>query len=111
VEQVADCCILAAVGQQMASRKGVSATMFSALAKANINVRCAQIIWGLGFRASPPPCSTHCQGQHQRQVGPTRAVSLDDFVVLQRLLCLHLSVGARDFMSAAMRVLAQRACI
>ena len=40
VEQVADCCILAAVGQQMASRKGVSATMFSALAKANINVRC-----------------------------------------------------------------------
>ena len=38
--KVHDCCILAAVGQQMASRKGVSATMFSALAKANINIRC-----------------------------------------------------------------------
>ena len=41
VEQIDGCCILAAVGQQMASRKGVSATMFSALAKANINIRCA----------------------------------------------------------------------
>lgn len=39
VEQIEDCCVLAAVGHQMASRKGVAATMFSALAKANINIR------------------------------------------------------------------------
>ncbi|KAK9806380.1 hypothetical protein WJX72_012231 [[Myrmecia] bisecta] len=39
VEKIDDCCIMAAVGQQMASRKGVAATMFSALAKANINIR------------------------------------------------------------------------
>ena len=41
VEQIDHCCVLAAVGHQMASRKGVAATMFSALAKANINIRCA----------------------------------------------------------------------
>ena len=39
VEAIQNLCILAAVGQQMASRKGVCATMFSALAKANINIR------------------------------------------------------------------------
>ncbi|CAK0785763.1 hypothetical protein CVIRNUC_008974 [Coccomyxa viridis] len=39
VEKINDCCVLAAVGHQMASRKGVAATMFSALAKANINIR------------------------------------------------------------------------
>ena len=39
VEKIDDCCVLAAVGRQMASRKGVAATMFSALAKANINIR------------------------------------------------------------------------
>ncbi|DBA71735.1 TPA: Bifunctional aspartokinase/homoserine dehydrogenase 1, chloroplastic [Trebouxia sp. C0005] len=39
IEAIDNCCILAAVGQQMASRKGVSATMFSALAKSNINIR------------------------------------------------------------------------
>ena len=39
VEKIDDCCVLAAVGHQMASRKGVAATMFSALAKANINIR------------------------------------------------------------------------
>lgn len=39
VEAIEECCILAAVGQQMASRRGVAATMFAALAKANINVR------------------------------------------------------------------------
>ncbi|KAF3639392.1 Bifunctional aspartokinase/homoserine dehydrogenase 1, chloroplastic [Capsicum annuum] len=33
------CSILAAVGQRMASTSGVSATFFSALAKANINIR------------------------------------------------------------------------
>ena len=39
IEAIDNCCVLAAVGQQMASRKGVSATMFSALAKSNINIR------------------------------------------------------------------------
>lgn len=39
VEKIDNCCVLAAVGHQMASRKGVAATMFSALAKANINIR------------------------------------------------------------------------
>ena len=40
MEKIDNCCVLAAVGHQMASRKGVAATMFSALAKANINIRC-----------------------------------------------------------------------
>ncbi|KAJ4962534.1 hypothetical protein NE237_022473 [Protea cynaroides] len=39
VEVIPSCSILAAVGQKMASTPGVSATVFSALAKANINVR------------------------------------------------------------------------
>ncbi|KAL2622517.1 hypothetical protein R1flu_002722 [Riccia fluitans] len=39
VEVVRNCAILAAVGQKMASTPGVSATLFNALAKANINVR------------------------------------------------------------------------
>lgn len=39
VEVVKNCCLLAAVGQRMASTPGVSATLFTALAKANINVR------------------------------------------------------------------------
>lgn len=39
VDVVNNCCILAAVGQRMASTPGVSATLFTALAKANINVR------------------------------------------------------------------------
>ncbi|CAK9201942.1 unnamed protein product [Sphagnum troendelagicum] len=39
VEIVHNCSILAAVGQQMASTPGVSASLFTALAKANINVR------------------------------------------------------------------------
>lgn len=39
VEAIEECCVLAAVGQKMASRRGVAATMFAALAKANINVR------------------------------------------------------------------------
>ncbi|KAJ7525674.1 hypothetical protein O6H91_17G061300 [Diphasiastrum complanatum] len=39
IEVVHDCCVLAAVGQRMASTPGVSATLFGALAKANINVR------------------------------------------------------------------------
>ncbi|KAF3337652.1 bifunctional aspartokinase/homoserine dehydrogenase 1 [Carex littledalei] len=39
VEVINNCCILAAVGQRMASTPGVSATLFDALAKANINVR------------------------------------------------------------------------
>ena len=39
VEAMQECCVLAAVGQKMASRRGVAATMFAALAKANINIR------------------------------------------------------------------------
>ena len=39
VDVIPDCCVLAAVGQAMNSRKGVAATMFSALAKASINIR------------------------------------------------------------------------
>jgi hypothetical protein len=45
IEAIDNCCILAAVGQQMASRKGVSATMFSALAKSNINIRYGSTAW------------------------------------------------------------------
>ncbi|KAM0941507.1 putative homoserine dehydrogenase, Aspartate kinase [Dioscorea sansibarensis] len=39
VEVIPNCSILAAVGQKMASTPGVSATLFDAIAKANINVR------------------------------------------------------------------------
>ncbi|THG07565.1 hypothetical protein TEA_014675 [Camellia sinensis var. sinensis] len=39
VAVISNCSILAAVGQKMASTPGVSATLFNALAKANINVR------------------------------------------------------------------------
>lgn len=39
VEVIPNCSILAAVGQKMASTPGVSATLFDALAKANINIR------------------------------------------------------------------------
>eukprot|EP00271_Cylindrocystis_brebissonii_P015587 TRINITY_DN38521_c0_g1_i1.p1 TRINITY_DN38521_c0_g1~~TRINITY_DN38521_c0_g1_i1.p1 ORF type:complete len:958 (-),score=178.08 TRINITY_DN38521_c0_g1_i1:163-3036(-) len=39
VEVIPRCSVLAAVGQRMASTPGVSATLFGALAKANINVR------------------------------------------------------------------------
>ncbi|KAJ0987088.1 hypothetical protein J5N97_005444 [Dioscorea zingiberensis] len=39
VEVIRHCSILAAVGQKMASTPGVSATLFDAIAKANINVR------------------------------------------------------------------------
>ncbi|XP_077213166.1 bifunctional aspartokinase/homoserine dehydrogenase 1, chloroplastic-like isoform X2 [Tasmannia lanceolata] len=39
VEVIPNCCILATVGQKMASTPGVSATLFNALAKANINIR------------------------------------------------------------------------
>ena len=39
IECVRDCCVLAAVGQLMCRRKGVAATMFGALAKANINIK------------------------------------------------------------------------
>jgi aspartokinase/homoserine dehydrogenase 1 len=40
VQAIKDCCVLAVVGQGMASNRGVAATAFSALAKANINIRC-----------------------------------------------------------------------
>ncbi|CAM8989189.1 unnamed protein product [Rhodiola kirilowii] len=39
VDIIPNCSILAAVGQRMASTPGVSATLFNALAKANINIR------------------------------------------------------------------------
>ncbi|PQQ08376.1 bifunctional aspartokinase/homoserine dehydrogenase 1 chloroplastic isoform X1 [Prunus yedoensis var. nudiflora] len=39
VQVIPNCSILATVGQKMASTPGVSATLFNALAKANINVR------------------------------------------------------------------------
>ena len=39
VECIRDCCVMAAVGQLMCKRKGVAATMFGALAKANINIK------------------------------------------------------------------------
>ncbi|KAF9603535.1 hypothetical protein IFM89_037016 [Coptis chinensis] len=39
VEVIPNCCILAAVGQKMESTPGVSASLFNALAKANINIR------------------------------------------------------------------------
>jgi aspartokinase len=58
VEAITDCCVLAAVGQQMASRKGVSATLFGALAKANINIRCAARVLGT-WRASGVQVSAH----------------------------------------------------
>ncbi|KAJ0750801.1 putative homoserine dehydrogenase [Helianthus debilis subsp. tardiflorus] len=36
---IANCSILAAIGQKMASTPGVSTTLSNALAKANINIR------------------------------------------------------------------------
>ncbi|KAJ9533496.1 hypothetical protein QJQ45_026558 [Haematococcus lacustris] len=39
VQQITDCCVLAAVGQGMVARKGVAATMMGALAKANVNIK------------------------------------------------------------------------
>lgn len=39
VRSIDNCCVLAAVGSLMASRRGVAATMFSALAKSNVNIR------------------------------------------------------------------------
>jgi len=39
VQKIEGCCVLAAVGQGMVNRKGVAATMMSALAKANVNLK------------------------------------------------------------------------
>lgn len=39
VERIDHCCVLAAVGQGMVNTKGVAATMMSALAKANVNIK------------------------------------------------------------------------
>lgn len=39
VERIEKCCVLAAVGQGMVNRKGVAATLMSALAKANVNIK------------------------------------------------------------------------
>lgn len=37
--KIDDCCVLAVVGQRMANRKGMAATMMSALATANVNIK------------------------------------------------------------------------
>lgn len=39
IQVIPNCCVLAAVGQGMVARKGVAATMMSALAKANVNIK------------------------------------------------------------------------
>jgi len=39
IEKIDECCVLACVGEGMVSTKGVAATMMSALAKANINIK------------------------------------------------------------------------
>jgi hypothetical protein len=39
VQAIGKCCVLAAVGEGMVNRKGVAATMMSALAKANVNIK------------------------------------------------------------------------
>jgi hypothetical protein len=50
VECIERCCVLAAVGQGMVARKGAAATMFGALAKANVNIKAiAQVGPGLGL--------------------------------------------------------------
>ncbi len=39
VQKIEGCCILAAVGQGMVNRKGSAATMMSALAAADVNIK------------------------------------------------------------------------
>ena len=39
IQRIRDCSILAAVGEEMANRKGMSAMLMSALATANINIK------------------------------------------------------------------------
>ena len=39
VQKIENCCVLAAVGQGMVERKGSAATMMSALANADINIK------------------------------------------------------------------------
>lgn len=39
IQRIDKCCVLAVVGEGMANRRGTAATIFSALAKANINVK------------------------------------------------------------------------
>lgn len=51
VRSIDNCCVLAAVGSLMASRRGVAATMFSALAKSNVNIRCVSRVCGV-YRVS-----------------------------------------------------------
>lgn len=46
VECIPNCCVLAAVGQGMVARKGAAATMFGALAKANINIKAIAQVGG-----------------------------------------------------------------
>jgi len=39
IHRITSCCILAAVGEEMANRKGMSAMLMSALAVANVNIK------------------------------------------------------------------------
>lgn len=61
VQAIHRCCVLAAVGQGMVNRKGVAATMMSALAKANVNIKaiaqvgCAQLVL-----RGPPGAASSC---------------------------------------------------
>lgn len=48
IEVIDNCALLAAVGEGMASRRGTAASLFSALASDNINIRCPPT-------ATPPP--------------------------------------------------------
>lgn len=66
VEKIDECCVLAAVGHQMASRKGVAATMFSALAKANINIRSVSRL--LENKSALCRALDRCNGQFAFQV-------------------------------------------
>jgi aspartokinase/homoserine dehydrogenase 1 len=53
VECIERCCVLAAVGQGMVARKGAAATMFGALAKANVNIKAIAQVGAGGPRARP----------------------------------------------------------
>ena len=46
VQMIEGICVLAAVGGNMVAHKGVAATMMSALARANVNIKAiAQVSW------------------------------------------------------------------
>ena len=85
VECIEKCCVLAAVGQGMVARKGAAATMFSALAKANVNIKAIAQVGGarargvlacnLGCRQRGPPhkglgCERSCRACGVRGKAP-----------------------------------------